>query len=359
MRTEDLSLKNQLASIHTLAGKIGRKIKIMEVCGTHTVSAFRSGLRTLLPENVELISGPGCPVCVTDISFVDFAMSIAKEQDTIIATFGDMLRVPGSNGSLEYARAQGARVEVLYSPLDAVALAENNPMKNVIFLGVGFETTTPTVAWSIIEASRKKLSNYFVLSAHKTMPQAMMTLLSSGEVKIDAFLCPGHVSAIIGTLPYKPITEKFHTPCVITGFESFDIARGIASALKQIASSDAFVENAYPRAVKEEGNVKARRIMYEVFEEASAFWRGLGEIKGSGLNIRNKYSALDAAKKFGVIKPLQRKEPAGCRCGDVLRGSSTPKECKLFRKKCTPETPVGACMVSSEGTCAAYFHFGN
>ncbi len=351
------SFQSHLNSVRNLADKIGRKVKIMEVCGTHTVSAFRSGLRSLLPRNVELISGPGCPVCVTDSSFIDFAIEIAKLPNTIIATFGDMLRVPGTDGSLEKQRAKGAKVEVLYSPIEAVAIAECNPQSNIIFLGVGFETTTPTIAWSIIRAFKENITNYFVLSAHKTMPEAMMTLLDGGDLRIDAFLCPGHVSAIIGTIPYETIVRKFKTPCVITGFEALDLIKGIEAALQQIAMGEARVENAYERAVKKEGNPKAREIMYEVFEKSNAFWRGLGEIKASGLSIKTKYQALDAARKFSVIKPSVRKEPQGCRCGDILRGAVTPNECKLFRKTCTPDNPIGACMVSSEGTCAAYFHY--
>jgi hydrogenase expression/formation protein HypD len=352
-----VSLIDSLNSIRKLTDQIGRKIKIMEVCGTHTVCAFRSGLRSLLPKNLELISGPGCPVCVTDVSFIDFLMEIARSPETIIATFGDMLRVPGSTGSLEYMRAQGAKIEVLYSPMEGVSMAENNPQNKIVLPGIGFETTAPAVAWSIMEAYRRKLANYFVLSAHKTMPEAMMALLSNGDVKIDAFLCPGHVSAIIGILPYKPIAEKFHTPCVITGFEPIDMIGGIEASLKQIASSQSKVENAYRRAVAEEGNTKAKEIMNEVFESTSAFWRGLGEIEGSGLKIRQKYQKFDAAKKFISLKPPQKKEPALCRCGDILRGAATPEHCKLFRKSCTPDTPVGACMVSSEGTCSTYFHY--
>jgi len=342
------------------------------------MTAFRSGLRSLLPPNVALLSGPGCPVCVTPDDFVDRAIAIARRPDAILTTFGDLLRVPGSESSLERERARGADIRVVYSALDALALAAKHPDRKIVFLGVGFETTAPTVAWAIRKAAclrqgfplreaasagqvggqaRDGRDNFLVLSAHRTMPPAMAALLRGGEVAIDGFLCPGHVSAIIGLQPYAFISRDYSLPCVVAGFEADDMLAAIEMLLKQMAENRAQVENQYTRGVSAEGNLEAQAIMAEVFEPCDAEWRGLGMIPLSGLGIRAAYRAHDAQ---AVLSPQACAKPAkrpACLCGDVLRGVKLPTACTLFRTVCTPETPVGACMVSSEGACAAYYRY--
>jgi hydrogenase expression/formation protein HypD len=359
-----------LESIHHLAKQISRSVRLMEVCGTHTMTAFRSGLRSLLPPKVALLSGPGCPVCVTPDDFVDRAIAIARRPDVIITTFGDLLRVPGTESSLERERARGADIRVVYSALDALALAKKQPDRKIVFLGVGFETTAPTVAWAIRKAARDGLGNFLVLSAHRTMPPAMAALLRGGEVAIDGFLCPGHVSAIIGMRPYAFISRDFFLPCVVAGFEADDMLAAIEMLLKQVAEGRAQVENQYTRGVSAGGNPEAQAIMAEVFEPCDAEWRGLGMIPLSGLGIREAYRAHDAQAVLALQQvPTARLELAyqpcaksakrsACLCGDVLRGAKLPTACTLFRTACTPETPVGACMVSSEGACAAYYRYG-
>lgn len=346
-----------LESIHCLAAQIVRPVRLMEVCGTHTMTAFRSGLRSLLPQNVVLLSGPGCPVCVTPDDFVDRAMAIARRADTVIATFGDLLRVPGTESSLERERAGGADIRVVYSVLDALALARKQPERKIVFLGVGFETTAPTVAWAIRQAARDGLHNFLVLSAHRTMPLAMAALLRGGEVMIDGFLCPGHVSAIIGVRPYEFICRDYALPCVVAGFEADDMLAAMAMLLKQMVEGRAQVENQYTRGVSGDGNLEAQSVMAEVFAPCDAEWRGLGVIPSSGLAIRAEYRAHDAQAVLApgpCAKPTKR---TACICGDVLRGMKLPTACPLFRVACTPETPIGACMVSSEGACAAYYRY--
>jgi len=348
-----------VSTINELARRVGRDVRLMEVCGTHTMSAFRSGLRQLLPSNVRLISGPGCPVCVTDTNYIDAAIALCRRPGVMMTTFGDLVRVPGSpsaGGSLERERAAGAGVRVVYSPTDAVALARDNPAKQVVFLGVGFETTAPTVAASIVQAAKDGIRNYFVLCAHKTMPRAMEALLHDREIKIDGFLCPGHVSVITGAAIYRFICEKYKIPCVVAGFEALDMLKAIEMLLAQIADGRAEVEIEYSRSVNERGNIAAQKLLAEVFEECDAGWRGFGNIPRSGLAIRAKYAQFDAAKSLGVKFEAARPHP-GCRCGDVLRGVITPPECKLYGKACTPTNPVGPCMVSNEGTCAAFFKY--
>lgn len=333
------------------------EMTLMEVCGTHTMAIYQHGIRSLLPESIRLISGPGCPVCVTPIGYVDRAVAYARQPDTLIATFGDMVRVPGSSSSLLREQAAGAQVRVVYSPLDAVALAEKHPEKKVIFLGVGFETTTPTVAGSIVAAKGRGVQNYFVLGAHKTIPTPMAVLTSDPELQVDGYLCPAHVSAVIGSDAYRPLAEQHHVPCVVTGFEPLDMLRGIQLLARQVAAGEARVENEYSRIVKTEGNQKAQALLAEVFEPCDTPWRGIGVIPNSGLKIREVYAAFDAERQL----PVEVEEPQehrGCRCGEILKGKLTPKDCPLFRKACTPENPVGACMVSSEGTCAAEYKYG-
>ncbi|MBU1694833.1 MAG: hydrogenase formation protein HypD [Verrucomicrobia bacterium] len=349
-------MNKEIQAIRELAGGLGRTVRLMEVCGTHTMAAFRSGLRSLLPANVQLLSGPGCPVCVTPIDYVDQAVALAQRPDTVVATFGDMIRVPGTEASLEQARARGAQVRVVYSPLDALAEARANPGTAVVFLGVGFETTAPTTAWALREAARDT-PNFYVLCGHKTMPQAMAALLDGGEVCVDGFLCPGHVSVIIGSKPYEFIPQKYGLPCVVAGFEGEDMAAAIRMALKQLAEGRAEVEVQYTRSVTREGNAKAQAAIREVFEDSDAAWRGLGTLPGSGLRIRGEFSAHDAERLLAGLEIPPAREPAACRCGDVLRGACAPPECPLFGTLCTPGHPVGACMVSSEGTCAAYYQF--
>ncbi len=344
------------AKMGALASRIGRPVTLMEVCGTHTMAAFRTGLRSLLPPNVKLLSGPGCPVCVTPNSYVDRAMAIARQPDTMVATFGDMLRVPGTGGTLERARAGGATVQVVYSPLDAVKYARENPGVRVVFLGVGFETTVPATAWALSEA-RRNVPNFLVFSAHKTMPNAMATLLRGGAVELDGFLCPGHVSVIIGSDAYESICQDFSIPCVVAGFEGADMLAGVEMLLQQIVERRAQVEIQYTRSVSPGGNPKAQAMIRDVFEECEAEWRGLGVIPHSGLRIREAFAAHDAARVFADLEVPGSVEAPGCLCGDVLRGARTPVECPLFRSKCTPDHPVGACMVSSEGACSAYFKY--
>lgn len=349
-------MEAKLQEIRELAQKIGHPVQLMEVCGTHTTAAFRIGLRSLLPENVKLLSGPGCPVCVTHDRYLEHALSIAAQPDTVVATFGDMLRVPGRSGSLESARARGAQIQVVYSPLDALQTARKHPQLRVIFLGIGFETTAPTTAGALISA-QAGVPNFFVLSAHKTMPAALRALLVSGEVKIDAFLMPGHVSVITGTHIYEFVAAEFKRPCVVTGFEPHDLLAGIAQALRLIAAGRAVVDNQYQRAVTADGNPKAQALIAEVFEPCDTAWRGLGTIPGSGLAIRSAFAAHDAARVFPAPATDVPETSRGCRCGEVLRGMITPPQCPLFRNVCTPATPHGACMVSGEGTCAAYYRY--
>ncbi len=345
-----------LAAVAREAEWIGKAIAIMEVCGSHTFAIGRFGIRGLLPRNVRLISGPGCPVCVTSVEDVDRAIFLAGIGNSIFATFGDMLRVPGTGGnSLRRARAAGADVRVIASAVDAVALAETNGAKEVILMGIGFETTAPTVAAAVRSARKKNLGNFSVFSAHKLIPPALRVLIEDPALNIDGFLCPGHVSTVIGAGAYALIPAAGRA-AVITGFEPADILEGVLMILRQIREGRKEVAIQYARAVKPEGNAKARAVMDEVFATGPARWRGLGEIPGSGLRFREGYEAFDAEKRF-FIPALNSAEVGGCRCGDILKGTKSPPECPLFRQACTPSNPVGPCMVSSEGTCAAYYQY--
>jgi len=333
-------------------------VNIMEVCGTHTQSFFRFGVDKLLPGNIRLISGPGCPVCVSPQGYIDRAIWLARQKGVIIATFGDMLRVPGSKTTLEKERARGAQVRVLYSGLDSLKIARANPKKKVVFLALGFETTAPTIGLSIIAAQREGLNNISFFSALKLIPPAMGYLLSDKRLNLSGFLCPGHVSSIIGAKPYEFIPKKYAIPCCVAGFEPLDILEGIFMLLKQIKENKPRVNNQYKRAVKRCGNVKAQNIIARVFKPIDASWRGLGEIPQSGLEIKQGYAGFDAAKIFTLPKaPSPKPQARLCRCGDVLKGLITPLGCALFSKLCVPENPIGPCMVSSEGVCSAYYKY--
>jgi hydrogenase expression/formation protein HypD len=333
------------------------KISLMEVCGTHTNSIFRSGIMCLLPDNIEHLSGPGCPVCVTPNEYIDTAIAYSRLPDVVITTFGDMIKVPGSTSSLEKEKASDGDIRIVYSPLESISIAQNNPGKKVVFLGVGFETTAPLVASTILTASEEKFKNFFVLSGHKLIPPAMTALLESKKVRIDGFICPGHVSAITGEKPYYPIVKKFGVPSVIVGFEPLDILEGIELLVQQIMGKQkTTVEIQYKRVVRPEGNKKALSLMNEVFEVKNSVWRGLGTVPESGLYIKESYSDFDAEKNIPV-EIEKTKKISECICGEVLCGTKKPFECKLYGKSCTPENPVGSCMVSSEGTCAAYYKF--
>jgi len=329
---------------------------LMEVCGTHTVSIARAGIRDLMPEGTRLASGPGCPVCVTSNRDIDTVIALARVPEVTIATFGDMTRVPGSSSSLLAEQAAGRSVQIVYSPLDALSLAQANPDRQIVFVGVGFETTTPLVARAIKRAAELKLPNFSVFAAHKNMPGALDVIVSDPQLKLDALILPGHVSTIIGIEPYRFLAEKYGIPGVITGFEPVDVLQGIAMIMRQLHEGRADIEIAYARGVMPEGNPHAVAAINEVFETCTATWRGLGDIPGSGYKLREEYAGFDAVSRFQPdVEPTV--EPKGCRCGDVLRGIMAPSECPLFRKVCKPENPVGPCMVSSEGSCAAYYRY--
>jgi hydrogenase expression/formation protein HypD len=340
--------------IHT---ESARPITLMEVCGSHTMAIGRFGIRTLLPDHIRLISGPGCPVCVTEIGYIDHACALAALPDTIVTTFGDLIRVPGSHSSLEHERGKGADIRVVQSSLDALRIARDNPDHKVVFLGIGFETTAPTTAAAVTHAARDGVTNISVLSAHKVMKPAMMALVTGG-VDLNGYICPGHVSIVTGARMYDEIVAECAVGCVVAGFEPADILQAILLLVRQAERREPAVEIAYKRAVTWEGSRPAQRLMDEVFVPRDAAWRGLGTIPASGLALAPEFSRFDAEQIFSVELPPAR-EPAGCRCGDVLKGRCSPPECPLFGAPCTPEQPVGACMVSSEGTCAAHYRYHN
>ena len=350
-------MKQMLAELHQLTESIKRPIKLMEVCGTHTVEIFRHGIRDVIPRDITLLSGPGCPVCVTSVRDVDAAISIAKTPGVILTTFGDMMRVPGGEQSLLEARSEGADVRVLYSPLDTLALAQKEPDREVVFFGTGFETTSPLIAASIAHAEQAGIRNISAYAAFKLVPPALKALLDSPDVRVDGFILPGHVSTIIGAKPYEFVASHYKIPSVITGFEAREIIEGILMIVRQITQKKSAVEIQYRSVVHEEGNPRAVALLDKYFEPADAYWRGIGVIPNSGLKLRDQYSAFDALKKF---KPAQSNasEPELCSCGDILRGVKIPTECALFGSGCTPENPVGPCMVSTEGSCAAYYKYG-
>lgn len=340
-----------------LSGELEGELRFMEVCGTHTVAIFQSGLRSLLPEGIVHLSGPGCPVCVTHESEVNAFLDLAERDDVIIATFGDLMRVPGHGGrNLKAAQADGARVNVIYSPFDALKLAAENPDSTVVFLGVGFETTAPTIAGTMIMARQQGLTNFRVLPFHKTVPEALAALMDDVQTRIDGFILPGHVSAVIGLEPYRYIADKYQRSAIVTGFEPVDILQSLLDMVRWRNECTPKVTNNYTRIVADEGNKKAMSVMHQVFQPGDALWRGIGMIPGSGLDIRDEWADMDAKREFGIaieeVPPLP-----GCKCGEVLKGIISPEQCPLFKKACTPAKPVGPCMVSTEGSCAAYYKY--
>ncbi len=333
----------------------GRSVCIMEVCGSHTMAIARFGIRSLLPDCVDLVSGPGCPVCVTPPGYIDAAIELAG-RGVIIATFGDMLNVPGSDSSLAEARADGARIEVCYSPLRAVELALENPDSEVVFLAIGFETTIAPVISIVKQAAASYAANVSLLTAFKLVPPALDALLTDPDLAIDAFLCPAHVSAIIGSNAYEPVVKEYGKICIVAGFEPLDIMMGIDRIVELAAAGKVACENQYSRVVTPEGNPIALQLMNDLLEPEDAYWRGVGVIPASGLKLKHAYAPYDAQVKFGIsVEP--GKEHPGCLCGSVIKGSHKPDQCSFFGKACTPDAPVGPCMVSAEGTCAAYYKY--
>lgn len=342
------------ALVDSINRRSTRDVRLMEFCGSHTVAIFKYGIRQLMPPTVEMLSGPGCPVCVTDTSDIDRAIAIARLPDIILCTFGDMLKVPGTSGSLQQAKADGSDIRIVYSTMDALEIARLNPERNVIFLGVGFETTAPTIAASVLQAKADAIDNYNVLSLAKLCPPVMKALLNAGEVDLNGIICPGHVSAIIGSKPYEFIPHDYGIACAVSGFEALDILQAIDMLISQIEEGKPRVEIAYRRVVSPEGNIKALELLKQVFDICPVRWRGVGEVAGSGLKLGDKYRQFDAELNFPVEITASR-EPEGCLCGQVLRGTRKPTDCSLFRRVCTPEQPVGPCMVSYEGLCSTYY----
>ena len=333
-----------------------KKLRLMEVCGTHTTSIFRHGIRSVLPEGITLLSGPGCPVCVTAQKDIDAFVEFSRIDNVIVTTFGDLIKVPGSSSSLGKEKAAGADVRIVYSVFDAITIARENKEKEVVFCGVGFETTIPTIAGGILMGIQEKLDNFSIYSANKLTPPALAALMETDGVKIDGFILPGHVSVITGTNAYRDTFEKYNIPSVISGFEPIDILNTILLLIQQNEVGKPALENAYPRAVSDQGNEKAKLIMNQIFKVCNATWRGIGDIPLSGMSLKKEYEKFDAAIKFGMDMP-DMPEPKGCACGEILMGLKTPEQCGLYKKKCTPMTPVGPCMVSSEGSCAAFYRY--
>ena len=344
------------ALVNQIRQESKKEAVIMEVCGGHTMALYRNGITSLLPENIRMVSGPGCPVCVSDIRYIDHAIALARRPDVIITTYGDLIRVPGSTSSLEKEKASGAAVNIVWSGLEAVDIAARNPDKKVVFLGIGFETTIPGTAIAILEAKKREVTNFLALCSHKIMPPAMTALIDEG-VRIDAYLCPGHVTAVTGSGIYEPIAAKYGKPCVVSGFEPADILQSILMIVRQIEAGKPAVEIQYTRVVHREGNPKAQTLINMVFTPNDDWWRGLGVIPRSGLRLADNYKQFDAAEAVPVTVEPPR-EAKGCICGSILKGLQYPSDCSLFGKVCTPDTPVGACMVSSEGACAAFFQYG-
>ncbi|ACL69150.1 hydrogenase formation protein HypD [Halothermothrix orenii] len=336
--------------------KLSGKVKIMEVCGTHTMSIFKNGIKSLLPDSIELISGPGCPVCVTPDIYIDKALALAKKENVIITTFADLLRVPGSSGTLQEMRVNRKNITTVYSPLEAVKIAYNNPGQEVIFLAIGFETTIPAIALSIIKANQLGLNNFSILQSLKIMPPVLQELVLDKDLDVDGFILPGHVSTISGLQPFEFLARDYHVPGVVAGFEPGDIILSIYTLCKMLKDNDIRVKNLYPRLVRLEGNKKAQELIKEIFTPVDSYWRGLGTITGSGLKLRKVYHRYSAEKKF-QFGDTQYRPGKGCICGEILKGKQKPTDCRLFGIKCTPMKPEGPCMVSREGTCAAYYRY--
>lgn len=329
---------------------------LMEVCGTHTMAIARSGIRSLAPPNIRLISGPGCPVCVTAQGDIDAVIDLAARPGISMVTFGDMMRVPGSERNLQEVRSQGADIRVVYSPMDALKMAEADKEREFVFLGIGFETTAPAVAACVEMAAGRQINNFSVFSLHKVVPPALEALFSDAAIRVDGLICPGHVSAVIGVEPYVQLAAKYHKPCVVAGFETMDILQTIVMLLDQLEKGECRAELQYGRVVRPEGNLIARALMDRVFQPVDARWRGLGNIPGSGLALADGLRSFDARVKFAVPE-YEDREIKGCACGEVLTGRISPPECMLFGQGCTPLKPIGPCMVSHEGACAAYYRF--
>ena len=345
--------------LHRLADKLsGRAVRIMEVCGTHTVTAQREGIHGLLPKNVRLISGPGCPVCVTPAGYIEQAVQLALELGVHITTYGDMLRVPGITMSLEDARRQGAKVSLVYSVQDALQIARKDPQQKVVFLGIGFETTTPPTAFAIKVAQSEGLNNFLIFSAHKLIIPAMQVLLDDPKLAIDGFIGPGHVSVIIGMDAYDVVASKYHRPCVIAGFDGNQMLMSLVRIVTQLIADEAYVESVYRDRITDKGNFAAQQIIDEIFDPANSRWRGFGTVKQSGLEVRKEFADFDARHVFQLAEP-QDHEPSGCLCANIVKGINLPTDCPLFAKRCTPSSPVGACMVSREGACSAYYRYRN
>ncbi|HQA07061.1 MAG TPA: hydrogenase formation protein HypD [Syntrophomonadaceae bacterium] len=332
------------------------KCNIMEVCGTHTMAIAKSGIRGILPPNIRLLSGPGCPVCVTSQGDLDAIISLSEQTDITLVTFGDMLRVPGSHGSLQEARSRGADVKVVYSPLETLEIARQRPDRQVIFLGIGFETTAPAVAVTVQRAHQLGLKNLSVYSLHKLVPPALQAIFADPELQVDGLICPGHVTVVIGMEPYENLAAHYHKPMVVTGFEAEDILEGIGMLIRQLKTGTAKAELQYKRVVRAQGNLAARQVLEQVFTPVDAAWRGLGIIPDSGLDLKPQYASYNARERFH-IEPGNIDEIPGCSCGAILSGKLEPEQCPLFGKVCTPTEPVGPCMVSQEGACAAFYRY--
>lgn len=333
----------------------GKQYNFMEVCGTHTVSLFKSGIRSYFDGTIHFVSGPGCPVCVTSQQDIDKVIALAQK-GIYITTFGDLVRVPGTNSSLEKEIAAGNKVEIVYSPLESLDIAEKTD-KEVVFIAIGFETTIPVIASSILDAARRGINNFSILCLVKTMPAVLQFLFSNLDHSLDGLICPGHVSVIIGEKPYQFIPERYSVPCVIAGFEPVDLGLAVAGLLKQIEEGKPRVQNMYSRAVKPEGNPNAQSLIYQVFQESDAEWRGFGIVPKSGLRLKPEFQNFDAEKRFDITVQ-EAKEPPGCICGQVIAGKKSPLDCPLFAVRCTPDSPIGPCMVSYEGACSAFYKYG-
>ncbi len=355
---EPHNVHNLLDSIHTICKKMDKQINLMEVCGTHTVSIFRHGIRDVLPKNIRLLSGPGCPVCVTSKEDVEKAMKIASSKDIIFTTFGDMMRVPGNKKNLDDIKAEGADIRVVYSPMDALNIAKKTGERKVVFFATGFETTSPSIAATLYNAEEEEIDNFYIYCVHKLVPPAIEAILNTDKVNIDGFILPGHVSTIIGLKPYMFISEKYGKAGVITGFGAEDIIEGILALLEMVLNNKETVEIQYREVVRKEGNTRAVKMIYDYFLPADVTWRGIGTIPLSGLNLRDEYRHRDINSIFD-IKVDVCNDPEACECGDILKGIKLPNDCRLFGNACTPEHPVGPCMVSIEGSCSAYYKYSD